>query len=349
MPALQDKFKAVFMAVMVGDAMGQPVETMTADEILAATHGLGVRDFIDPLQTKLQHGRQLTATDTTDDWQLTEVVARSLIEFGGYDSLGMARAHVAALKATTLGWGGTTRDAIAQIIPWLDTGGKDGRNPGTLAYFPEANRGGGNGVAMKIAPLALWHSISPVTRDRLASAKDLIRDVQRLWLLTHNTAEALYTAFAYAYLMASILRAQQPLSDEEAKHHLVEARQMVREVRVIWPGYAYERTYNQLSETINYVGNPDGLRTNITPGFSAITSIPYAMGIFASFPRDFRKVVLTCVNAGGDSDSTAAMAGALVASNCGLDVIPRKWQLTRYDPGLELGLALYRAATNTQL
>jgi ADP-ribosylglycohydrolase len=70
------------------------------------------------------------------------------------------------------------------------------------------------------------------------------------------------------------------------------------------------------------------------------------MAVFLRHPRNFRAAVLEAVNAGGDTDSTASMVGALVGANCGLDVIPAEWLNFRpeFQEPVELGEKLYRIA-----
>jgi ADP-ribosylglycohydrolase len=94
------------------------------------------------------------------------------------------------------------------------------------------------------------------------------------------------------------------------------------------------------------LGDPERIYQDIGPGFLATESVIYAIGIFLSNPTDFQGAVLTAVNDGGDSDSTASMIGGMVGANCGLESIPAGWRSfqSEYASSLELGQYLYMTA-----
>jgi ADP-ribosylglycohydrolase len=344
---LRDKLQAVLLAIILGDALGQPVETMTAEAILAATGG--VTGFIEPIQTVVDPDRELHIGDTTDDWQLARIVAEALIDVGGYDQFHMARAHVRALRDTTVGWGGTTRDAVRELEDWFAI--KDGgRSPLTPASFSIPNRGGGNGVAMKIAPLAALHACRAESDYR-----ELLDDTIQLFELTHTHPTALYTAYAYSLLMMQLLRLPKPLVAAQTKAQRWETDTLLAQLMASLRTAHYwvdgledpTATVQQLHRVRGMVGDAEALRTEITPGFSAITSVPYVIGLFLTYPTDYETAVLTAVNAGLDSDSTAAMVGALVAANCGSQVIPTEWRDFRpwyWTEAANLGDQLYEVA-----
>ena len=70
-----DRFQGCLLGAAIGDALGMPAESMTQTEILLATKGQGITDFIAPIQTKIPELRKLMAGRTTDDWQLAHAVA----------------------------------------------------------------------------------------------------------------------------------------------------------------------------------------------------------------------------------------------------------------------------------
>ena len=53
--------------------------------------------------------------------------------------------------------------------------------------------------------------------------------------------------------------------------------------------------------------------------------VPSALYCFGRNPLDFSKTIITAVNAGGDTDSIAAIAGAISGAYLGIDAIPRRW------------------------
>jgi poly(ADP-ribose) glycohydrolase ARH3 len=57
-------------------------------------------------------------------------------------------------------------------------------------------------------------------------------------------------------------------------------------------------------------------------GIEAHTSVVTAIGCFALFPDDFNKAVATAIWQAGDTDTIAAMTGALAGAHLGVDAIP---------------------------
>jgi ADP-ribosylglycohydrolase len=81
----------------------------------------------------------------TDDTQLTLAVARGLKSGRGFNMDAMVPEHIAELKASSYGWGSSTKGSIQRIVDGTHTW----ENSGNV-------KGSGNGVLMKISPLALY-------------------------------------------------------------------------------------------------------------------------------------------------------------------------------------------------
>jgi ADP-ribosylglycohydrolase len=138
------RVEAVLSLVMLGDALGLPVETWSAREI----------------EEKFGHVRRLHSLEGnrylrgepigsySDDTQLTLAVARAVVSPDLIDIGLLAREHIAAYLETQRGWGTATRVAVERLLQG-ETPDRSGRvdNPGAAL---------GNGVLMKISPVALW-------------------------------------------------------------------------------------------------------------------------------------------------------------------------------------------------
>jgi ADP-ribosylglycohydrolase len=59
-------------------------------------------------------------------------------------------------------------------------------------------------------------------------------------------------------------------------------------------------------------------------GFTAVEAVPPAVVIGAG-ARSFEEAVTVAVRCGGDTDTVAAMAGAIAGARFGAGVIPRRW------------------------
>lgn len=333
-----DRYQATLLAVAVGDALGQSVETMSPEEILRATDGKGVQGFLDPLQSTFPSTRNLRAGDTTDDYQLTRAVAEAILTARGFDLTEQARSHVRAHDEQAAGWGGTTERAVLRLKEWFESGGERGRDPRSGAESERPGHGAGNGVAMKIAPLALLN-VGGSDWVLLCETKDLAR-------MTHDHPDALWCAYAHALVLTRVLTRDEELTAEEGGDLLED---VMLDLEDVGEDGAKE-TIEQLRRVKERLGDTERLRKEITPDFSAITSVPYAIGMALTRPQDFRGTVLACVNAGGDSDSTASMAGSIVAANTGLKSIPVEWATynRKFGDAVELGARLHELAREDQ-
>jgi ADP-ribosylglycohydrolase len=62
--------------------------------------------------------------------------------------------------------------------------------------------------------------------------------------------------------------------------------------------------------------------------------VPFAVWVAARHLDDYPGAITACVTAGGDVDTTAAMAGGIVAAHTGVAGIPPAWLAAREElPG----------------
>ncbi len=312
-----NRIHGCLLGVAIGDALGMPVETMSHDQIMLATSGLGIVDFIDPIS-----GRDwlvgLNAGDTTDDWQLTQTVAISLINNRGVFNLqDCANEHVKALGESTFGWGKTTQTAIESI--------RDGRRKVDEPLPPvEKGKGCGNGIIMKISPIAI-----------VFEREKLWENIRALGGLTHPDIRASISAFAVAMFINNVLET----SVLNTFRGLVLLNHVIDEVQKI------ERSEGLIDELVSErlrlireISDPVRLRSAVGCGFYANETAAFTIGTFLRHPTDFRAGVLEAVNAGGDTDTNASIVGALIGANRGLGIIPQNWR--KFSPKFEGALTL---------
>lgn len=329
----EDKWLGCLFGVAIGDALGMPVETLTHDEILDATGGQGVRDYLDPIQTKVKH--QLRAGQTTDDTRLTLAVARSLIRQKRFDRADQIAELVACYLTDTVGWGKTTRDAANKFLEYLWKVKAFGLSAQALPYPQRVfGQGLGSGVAMKIAPLALWHAARDPRGETLAS------DVLALGGLTHADPRASEAALAVASAIHGVMQVPMTHCNTIFAQHFVGGEVLERIVvqetgdpNVALPDGFSGRITTALANT----KSAKMLREAVGTGFNAMESVALALGIFMRHPDNFEAAVLEAVNAGGDTDTVASMVGAMVGANVGFSHIPERF-LDGLDPvsGLEV-------------
>lgn len=318
---LKSRIQGCLAGVMIGDALGMPVEMMTRQEIMEKTNGEGITGFVTPIQRKISDTQSLEAGSTTDDWQLTEAIGKSLVRRKDFDILDIALAHVEASEVSNFGWGGTTKLGLQQLKLYFDTRGKEGRSPFDMPDLESVKSkhslGAGNGVAMKIAPVAIWHIVS-------FRKGTLYRNVEAVARLTHPSKEALNAAFGLAQVMVQNLE-----PNNYPCTYYVNLPSLV-------PITQYQKTAKSftIEELISALGNSS----------IAQESVALAIAIHLRHPEDFKTGVLEAVNAGGDTDTIASMVGALTGAKVGLEGIPEEW--LKFNPNfqaaLDLGEQLYQ-------
>lgn len=349
---LEAKFQECLLGIQLGDAMGMPVEIMTPSEILAATDGRGVTGFIDPVQRRIHDTMDLKAGDTTDDWQLTRVVGESIVTRGGYDQKDQAQRHIEAMQRSRFGWGGTTTKGIESLI--------SGRNPHDPPPDLGPGRGCGNGVAMKIAPIPLF-----VTAAFGHDSRDLLRGLTLAHgKLTHPDPRAWLAGHAIAFGIRHVLLHPLPRGggwtmNRHRDRFMQAVTDEIAEVETALHGRLdppEEMLSVRLRQAHELIGDPIALRETVGTGCIALESVPFALATFARHYDSFIKGVLEAVNAGGDTDTTAAMVGALIGANGGgqswtARTTPMAWVEALPDKGEEakrLGSALYLTAISNR-
>lgn len=139
-------------AIAYGDAAGLPVETKSHAEI-AEEYGF-ITELI-PVQSNPYYVGDFPVGTWSDDTQLSIATAKALLRHGDVSMAAIADEHVIAYNETPFikkangnmikrGWGGSTTASVERYIAGVPLG-ENGEIGGT-----------GNGVIMKLAPLAYW-------------------------------------------------------------------------------------------------------------------------------------------------------------------------------------------------
>ncbi|MDE1970419.1 MAG: ADP-ribosylglycohydrolase family protein [Patescibacteria group bacterium] len=361
--SLIERVHGCLLGVAIGDALGMPWETMTREEINEATERKGVLRFHDAVQQRLRDTKDFRAGDTTDDWQLTKVVARSLIRQGHYDVIDCAQEHVKELHHSTFGWGKSTTKGIQNVSNFLYHIPKPGER-----YFASQSfatpKGCGNGVAMKISPLALFYGIRAASRGEQGNdVFSFYSDVMSLGSLTHGDRRTSFAAFAFGRTLIALLTRNLPLCDVALESHLNELLSGMLLCEIILQTRGWEHCYDAhepdpfyarlhklcSEECLNPARAASILSTATGTGCFALESVPFALGTFLRHPHDFEAGVLEAVNAGGDTDTNASMVGALIGANVGVHNIPDSWHYFRkaYEEAETLAVQLFHTATKT--
>lgn len=310
----RSKIRGMFLGCAIGDSLGMPVETFLKERI-EKEYGR-VTMYHRPDKHKWFDGRD--AGTTTDDFQLTAAVAEALIE-SELDMESQVNWHIKALNETDSGWGNTTRFSVQNLskgIHWANSGLNDKSN------------GVGNGVAMKISPVAalyvsMFESKSLKFDDML---KKNFTFFSQLNDMTHPTKISLMSSFSIFSTIAYCLNSDSLCIDfDELKELIFINYDLLKKFQV---NKSYPEVQDDVCERIkdlfkninNYIG------INFIEKYGGgscycYNSIPFSLGFFLKKPNSI-EALFDVVNAGGDTDSNGSMVGCMLGALNGEEIFP---------------------------
>ena len=227
----------------------------------------------------------------TDDCQFSMQVAESLIENNGFNPDDLAKRYVELFTSNTIrGYGKTTLMAVQNLVA-----GKHWSESGIAGSY-------GNGTAMRAAPFGIYF------RNDL---KSLVAICKIDSAITHvsedaeagSIAIALATAYAVNNDMENIL--------DKIVNYL--------------PDSKVKRLIYSLDSLIHspYISSDQALRVLGTSA-DVKETVPAALYCFLKFDN-YNDAVVAAIKAGKDTDTTAAIVGALFAAKNGYKDINKEW------------------------
>lgn len=289
---------------MLGDALGMPVEGWPPERIRAV---YGRVEHLLP-------GR-LPAGSYTDDSQMMIAILETICHRGRLDPAHLAGRFL-ALYQPERGYGGRIAEVMRRIgqgRPWDQVGGDSW----------------GNGGAMRVGVLGAVYPEDEATL--LRAALDQCR-------VTHHHPQALAGAAAMALGVGLACRLGARGDKPRANEFVAHLARRVEKVDVHLAGRL--RAMPALEQ-----GDQDQARAALVATYardvSAAEAVPAALGAFLA-AENARQATELAVSLGGDTDTIAAMAGALAGAHWGLEAWPQDWlaDLENGDQGRDQVLTL---------
>jgi ADP-ribosyl-[dinitrogen reductase] hydrolase len=284
------------LGTAVGDALGLPCENLSARRVLR------LFPHIDRYQFFFRRG---VFSDDTEHACLT---AQSLLVSGGdlakftRDLAKRLRWWAAGLPAGT---GRATIKACAKL--WL------GWSPEHSGVFSA-----GNGPAMR----------APILGVCLGDSFERLRQFNQVSTrITHSDPKAEWGALAVAlaaHQAAATRRTSPPnhiawipaLCETIRTHADASAKKLIESLEAMIAALQAGRTTEEFAVSL-------GLQRGVT-GYMYHT-VPVALYAWLRYPDDFKTAVQSTIRCGGDTDSVAAITGALVGARVGKAGIPQEW------------------------
>jgi len=282
---------ATLVGCAIGDALGNPFEMKLANYT--------------PLQ---QWDGAFKAGGTfwkgqpgqyTDDTLMSIALATSLIQCSGFNAEDVAKEYLAWYDSNnTRGIGNTTAAAIRNLkngASYLDSG---------LTHQYDGLLVGGNGTAMRASPLGLVYCHDLIKLIEYATTDAAI---------THNSIEPKVGSVAVA--MATALLLQQVSDSKSVLGDVSEALDESLVKDKIRQAMFFLEQGTDPQEALLNIGTAGYVPETVGAAF-------YCLGVTDSF----QDAVVLAVKGGGDTDTTAAIVGALAGTYYGLDNIPDEYK-----------------------
>ena len=310
-----DRARGALYGLAIGDALGMPTQMLSRQQITARWGPLLTGFEPAPPGHPIAAGRPAGAV--TDDTEQAVLLARMLVKNRGVPGPD-------DWAAALIGWeldmaergsldllGPSTKRALTAVL--------EGTPPA------EAGRHGDtNGAAMRITPVGIAFPATPpptsnADTDNLSS---LVDHTVAASFVTHNTSVALAGAAAVAAAVsagvggASVAGATETgiAAARLASHrgHWIAGADVAARIR--WAvGLAEDAAPDQAAELIG---------TLVGTSLATQESVPAAFAVLSAIPDDPWQACLLAASLGGDTDTIAAMAGAIAGACHGQSAFP---------------------------
>jgi len=297
------------MGLVVGDALGVPVEFMTRDEIRESSEG--------PVTGMRGHGTYDVPSGTwSDDSSMALATLVSLNDKGTIDLDNIMRQFTYWQEFGEYTPFHETFDEGLTCRAAIDAFKKDG-NPKTCGVTGE--HANGNGALMRILPLCLF--VYEKVKTGKMIDEEAIKRVHEVAALTHNHLRSCMCCGVYYFLVKAILTNK----DKQVANLIDILQQGMDAARCFYignPKNANEMRY--LDRVWNLREFQEVPKEKIKSSGYVIDTLEAALWCLIR-SKSYRETVLLAVNLGDDTDTVASVTGGLAGLFYGYDNIPSEW------------------------
>ncbi len=285
-----NRAQGCLLGQIIGDSLGSLVEFKSPGEIAALYPG-GVR--------RLQDGGvwNTIAGQPTDDSELALALARTLAATGDYDAEAVATAYGRWYASRPFDIGTTTRQALAPASRAPASRSMGGKAEAARRAADRNSQS--NGSLMRVSPIGIW----AVTPEEAAAAAMEDSD------LTHPNPACAIACGAYAAAITAGIAGGDPKGMVRAAMAIAEAARL--DDGLIARSLAAAAAGQKPADYLHRQG-------------WVVIALQNAFFHLAHTPRIEDALVQTIAE-GGDTDTNAAIAGALLGAAHGRNAIPTGW------------------------
>lgn len=296
---MKDRILGCLVGVATGDAIGKQTETLSREAVVR-WYPDGVRGFegrpgaVVPRYAG-NRKREWRIGETTDDTERTIAVARAILRGGDVGHASVGRELLTCSKGVHPG--------LASLWEFHQAG-----DPARVAVSHD-----GCGAAVRVAPVGILYSSRRLD--------EIVRGAREASIPTHGGPLAIAAAAATAAAVSAAI-------DGAAAHEILElATRAAEQAECAQRGSAdglMAPAIRTIHSDLRYRSDLDASEIAATyfPD-SPLTIVPLAIAL-ACVMRSAEDVILLAANVGGDSDSVASIAGAILGARSP-DSVDREW------------------------
>ena len=275
---MKDRFLGSLFGLVIGDGLGSRFEGSPP------LYGINEKDILN-----------VDKIGYTDDTVMALCLARSIINKKCFEPEDVAEEYLKAyLNGEIIGIGYTTRRALERYRRY-----RNWETSGIVDYWAA-----GNGVAMRIAPLALycWNESEDI----------LYENVRKDAYITHRNELAISGAFTIALMIKYLINGLDKFSAFEKTVKTLKNFGIINKLtEKLEHTYELYQSKTPSNEAYRKIG---------TSGF-VIETVSSAIFTLLQFDH-FTEGLVQIIKAGGDTDTNAAIYGAMMGALVGIEGIP---------------------------
>lgn len=302
------KSSAILLGFSLGDSLGLSFEfCKPTDPRLMSWDG------------KTFHGsdyHKLNPGDITDDTWMSLALANSIINAGTYKPEFAAEYYLRGYSANPVGYGKTTKQSMENLrkgARWHNSG----------IHLEEGNSG--NGPAIRIVPLVIYHAFQNKTKY---TYKNLEQDVylDSIIIHKHPTDLTFQAALMYAKVLFDVIKTKGfsygLISNPFIHYYINSTSKELKDKSENFKNFYDRKFFSDIEKDAAIFKQLIEFND-----FGIVSTVCSAIFCADQYKDNFPKALEMAIRSGGDTDTKAALTGALVAARVGLKGIPKNYIL----------------------
>ena len=281
--SIYDRFKGVLYGQAIGDALGLGTEGMT-DEDMAWKYPNGLQHYSQIFQDR--HRKRWEIGDWTDDTDMALCIAEAVIEDKGVNFTNIARNFKEWANGTPMGIGENTYKVLS-ISDYVEKPFDVSKKVWEMSRCQSAANGG----LMRTSVVGLFPKATKLCAENICK-------------LTHYDPRCVGTCV----IISQIINA------------LVYGRPIPSYTEIINTALDYDE---RIADCIRMVRSTNDIKDLMDDDCMGYTLLTFSVALWTFWnAKSFVQGLLTVVNAGGDADTNAAVACAILGAKYGYSSIP---------------------------